>query len=196
MIRLPPPAAMSGSRKGERRGDRRTRHRERRARRRRAVEATGRRTSCSRSCAASARCTGAGGSSEYPDGGRLLVGDDRRRRPRGQPRLGDLLLGTRRRHGVRRDLPARALRGRCSSAWTRPSTTASRRCSSAASRRSGSPTTRTTIRAIVRDVLDRLDGPRDAATWSADVAQPVVSRVIGSFMGTASRGRRDLGAAS
>ena len=29
---------------------------------------------------------------EFPEGGRLLVGHDRRRRPRGQPRLADLLL--------------------------------------------------------------------------------------------------------
>jgi cholest-4-en-3-one 26-monooxygenase len=38
------------------------------------------------------------------------------------------------------------------------------------------------IRAIVREVLDRLDG-RDTCDLVADVAQPVVSRVIGSFMG-------------
>ncbi len=38
------------------------------------------------------------------------------------------------------------------------------------------------IRAIVRDVLDRLDG-RDECDLVTDVAQPVVSRVIGSFMG-------------
>jgi cytochrome P450 len=39
------------------------------------------------------------------------------------------------------------------------------------------------IRAIVADVLDRLDG-RETCDLVADVAQPVVSRVIGSFMGT------------
>ena len=39
------------------------------------------------------------------------------------------------------------------------------------------------IRAIVRDVLDRLDG-RDRCDLVSDVAQPVVSRVIHSFMGT------------
>jgi cytochrome P450 len=39
------------------------------------------------------------------------------------------------------------------------------------------------IRAIVVDVLDRLDG-RETCDLVADVAQPVVSRVIHSFMGT------------
>jgi cytochrome P450 len=38
------------------------------------------------------------------------------------------------------------------------------------------------IRAIVRKVLDRLDG-RETCDLVSDVAQPVVSRVIGSFMG-------------
>jgi len=38
------------------------------------------------------------------------------------------------------------------------------------------------IRAIVTDVLDRLDG-RDTCDLVTDFAQPVVSRVIGSFMG-------------
>jgi len=38
------------------------------------------------------------------------------------------------------------------------------------------------IRAIVRGVLDRLEG-RDTCDLVTDVAQPVVSRVIGSFMG-------------
>jgi cytochrome P450 len=38
------------------------------------------------------------------------------------------------------------------------------------------------IRAIVTDVLDRLEG-RQTADLVTDVAQPVVSRVIGSFMG-------------
>jgi cytochrome P450 len=38
------------------------------------------------------------------------------------------------------------------------------------------------IRAIVTDVLDRLDG-REVCDLVTDVAQPVVSRVIGSFMG-------------
>jgi cytochrome P450 len=38
------------------------------------------------------------------------------------------------------------------------------------------------IRAIVRDVLDRVDG-RETCDLVVDVAQPVVSRVIGSFMG-------------
>ena len=38
------------------------------------------------------------------------------------------------------------------------------------------------IRTITRNVLDRLEG-RDACDLVADVAQPAVSRVIGSFMG-------------
>jgi cholest-4-en-3-one 26-monooxygenase len=38
------------------------------------------------------------------------------------------------------------------------------------------------IRSIVRDVLDRLDG-QEACDLVTDVAQPVVARVIGSFMG-------------
>ncbi len=38
------------------------------------------------------------------------------------------------------------------------------------------------IRAITRDVLDQLDG-RETCDLVTDVAQPVVSRVIGSFMG-------------
>ncbi len=38
------------------------------------------------------------------------------------------------------------------------------------------------IRAIVIDVLDRLDG-RDTCDLVSEVAQPIVSRVIGSFMG-------------
>jgi len=38
------------------------------------------------------------------------------------------------------------------------------------------------IRAIVRDVLERVDG-RETCDLVTDVAQPVVSRVIGSFMG-------------
>jgi cytochrome P450 len=40
------------------------------------------------------------------------------------------------------------------------------------------------IRAIVHGVLDRLDG-RETADLVTDVAQPVVARVIGSFMGIA-----------
>jgi cytochrome P450 len=40
------------------------------------------------------------------------------------------------------------------------------------------------IREITREVLDRLEG-RDSCDLVSDVAQPVVARVIGSFMGTA-----------
>ncbi len=50
------------------------------------------------------------------------------------------------------------------------------------------------IRAIVTGVLDRLDG-RERCDLVTDVAQPVVSRVIGSFMGIPPGGRRDLGPA-
>ena len=73
-------------------------------------------------------------------------------------------------------------RGRCSSAWTRPSTTASRCSSRPASRPSGSPpTSRPSARS----------SPTCSTAWRAarqadlvtDVAQPIVSRVIGSFMG-------------
>jgi cytochrome P450 len=40
------------------------------------------------------------------------------------------------------------------------------------------------VRKIVTDVLDRLEG-RDACDLVSELAQPVVARVIGSFMGTA-----------
>ena len=40
------------------------------------------------------------------------------------------------------------------------------------------------IRAISSDVLDRLEG-RDEIDLVAEIATPVVSRVIGSFVGTA-----------
>src|SRR5271168_889107 len=38
------------------------------------------------------------------------------------------------------------------------------------------------IRAIAVNVLDRLDG-RESCDLVSDIAQPIVSRVIGSFMG-------------
>ena len=50
------------------------------------------------------------------------------------------------------------------------------------------------IRAIVVDVLDRLDG-REECDLVTEVAQPVVSRVIGSFMGIPPEDRRVLPAA-
>ena len=81
-----------------------------------------------------------------------------------------------------RDHAARARSRRCSSGWTRPSTTASRRSSSAASRPSASPSTRTRSARSRVGVLDRLEG-RETCDLVTDVAQPVVSRVIGSFMG-------------
>ena len=49
------------------------------------------------------------------------------------------------------------------------------------------------IREIAVGVLDGLKG-RETCDLVNDVAQPVVSRVIGSFMGLAARRRRDLGA--
>ena len=108
-----------------------------------------------------------------PRRGRVLVGHDRGRRLRGQPRLADLLLGDRR---LRRAEATRSCRSscsrRCSSGWTRPSTTASRRSSSAASRRSGSPSTRTrSARSPSRCSI----GSRAATTCDLvnDVAQPV-----------------------
>ena len=48
------------------------------------------------------------------------------------------------------------------------------------------------IRAIVTNVLDRLEG-RESCDLVSDVAQPAVARVIGSFMGHPGGGRRDLG---
>ena len=71
---------------------------------------------------------------------------------------------------------------RCSSAWTRRSTIASRRCSSAASRRSGSPITRTRS-ARSRSTCSTSSAIGRRCDLVSDVAQPVVSRVIHSFMG-------------
>ena len=56
---------------------------------------------------ASARCTGPR-DHRVPGRGRLLVGHHRGRRPRGQPRLADLLVRARRHHGGHERLPARA----------------------------------------------------------------------------------------
>ena len=50
------------------------------------------------------------------------------------------------------------------------------------------------IRAITRDVLDQLEG-RETCDLVDDVAQPVVSRVIASFMGLPEGDDVDLGAA-
>ena len=71
---------------------------------------------------------------------------------------------------------------RCSSAWIRRSTTASRRSSSAGFTPKRIAEHEDAIRAITIDVLDRLEG-RESCDLVTDVAQPVVSRVIGSFMG-------------
>ena len=78
--------------------------------------------------------------------------------------------------------PHRADRGPCSSAWILQSTTGSRRCSRRASRRSGSPPTRTRS-ARSRSTCSTGLRSRETCDLVTDVAQPVVSRVIGSFMG-------------
>ena len=155
---------------------------------------TARRTSCSRELRA--RVPGALDRADHrvPRGGRLLVGHERRGRPRGQPRLGDLLLRARRHHRAdRRDHPARAHRRRCSSGWTRRSTTASRRCSSAASRRSGSPSTRTRSARSPTRVLDGLDGPRDVRPRHRRRPAGRLARDR-ELHGHPAGGRRDLGA--
>ncbi len=84
--------------------------------------------------------------------------------------------------------------GRCSSAWTRPSTTASRRSSSAASRPSGSPTTRTRSARSRSDVLDRLEGARrcDLVARGRPAGRLAGDRQL---HGHRRGGRRDLGAA-
>ncbi len=144
---------------------------------------TARRTSCSSGCGTKCPVHWTSRITEYPEEAgywSVTTADDVHD---GQPRLGDLLVGARRRHGADRRGHARSSScGRCSSAWTRRSTTGSRCCSSAASRRSGSPSTRTRSARSPWDVLDRLEG-REACDLVTDVAQPVVSRVIGSFMG-------------
>ena len=70
---------------------------------------TARRTSCSSACGRECPVHWTSRITEYPRGGRVLVGDHGRRRPRGQPRLGDLLVRARRHHRAdRRDHAARA----------------------------------------------------------------------------------------
>ncbi len=147
--------------------------------------------SCSRRCAqvpgALVRADRA-----VPLGGRLLVGDHGRGRAHGQPRLADLLLGTGRRDGVRGGLPAGARAGdvhrhgpsahdRIKALFQRGFTP--KRIADHEQR----------IRAITCDVLDRLEG-RDSCDLVSDVAQPVVSRVISSFMGLVRGRRRAVGA--
>ena len=159
----------------------RKRSRERARDRAGAVEEA-RRTSCSSGCATGARCTGPRGSPSTPT--RPATGRSRR------PTTSTPSAGTGRpirpsaaaSPPLTERLPARADRRRCSSAWTRPSTTASRRCSRRgftpkriADARGRDPRDRV-------DVLDRLEG-RETCDLVTDVAQPVVSRVIGSFMG-------------
>ena len=137
---------------------------------------------CSSGCARSARSTGPRSIPEFPARGRLLVGDDGGGRPHGQPRLADLLLRTRRHHGGRACFRSSSRR-RCSSAWTRPSTTASRR----SSRRGFTPKRIADHEDAIRAIVARGARPARAAARRCDlvndVAQPVVSRVIGSFMG-------------
>ena len=67
-----------------------------------------RRTSCSASCAARCPVHWTAKITRVPGRGRLLVGHDRGRRPHRQPRLADVLVGARRRHGGQRRLPDRA----------------------------------------------------------------------------------------
>ncbi len=116
-----------------------------------------------------------------PGGGRLLVGDDAGRHLHDQPRLGDLLLRTGRHPRRQRPVPARALARdvhRHGPAEARPPEGAlPARLHTEADRRArgGDP----------RDHAARArppGGPRSCDLVN-DVAQPVVSRVIGSFMG-------------
>ena len=135
------------------------------------------------------------GITEYPGGGGLLVGHDRRRRLHGQPRLGDLLLRTRRlrrpanasfplelQHGdVHRDGPAEA----------RPRQGAlPARLHAAADRRARGRDPRDHDR-----VLDRLEG-RERRSTSSTTSPSRSSRVIGSFMGLDAVRRRSRGRSS
>ena len=98
---------------------------------------------------------------EFPERSRLLVGDHGRRRPRGQPRLADLLLRTAAASSRSTRSSRSSSRGRCSSAWTRPSTTGSRR----SSRRGFTPKRIAAHEDAIREIVDRRArpprGPRD-----------------------------------
>ena len=139
--------------------------------------------SCSRGCARSARCTTPAKITEYPEEAgywSATKADDLRTvsldwETYSSERGGITALT----HSI---LPLELCRP-CSSAWTRPSTIASRCSSSAASRQSGSPSTRTRSARYAGEVLDGLDG-RETCDLVEEVAQPFVARVIGSFMGT------------
>ena len=89
--------------------------------------------------------------------------------------------------------PARTGSSGCSSGWTRPSTTGikalfQRGVHPEGDRRS----TRTRSARSPTGVLDGLDG-RETCDLVTDVAQPVVARVIGSFMGLDPAGRQAVG---
>ena len=101
----------------------------------------------------------------------------------------------RRHHGARRTRSCRSsCSRRCSSAWTRPSTTGSRRCSSAASRRSGSPSTRTRSARSRSTCSTRLEGARTCDL--VDRRRPAGRRARDRQLhGPAARGRRGLGEA-
>ena len=140
---------------------------------------TGRLTSCSGDCAAMPGPPL--GAERVPRRGRLLVGRQGRRRPHRQPRLADVLLRARRLHGAHPRDPARADDldvHRDGPAEARPAQGAlSARLHAEADREHEDE-----IRAITVRVLDRLEG-RESCDIVNDIAQPVVSRVIGSFMG-------------
>ena len=120
---------------------------------------------------------------EYPEEAGYWSVTTRRRRPRRQPRLEDVLLGARRHHRGHRGCSRSSSCGRCSSGWIRPSTTASRRCSRPGSRR------KRIADARGRDPQDRhrrarpARGPRDLRPRRSTSPSPSSSRVIGSFMG-------------
>ena len=129
-----------------------------------------------------------------PRRGRLLVGHDRRRRPRGQPRLGDLLVRARRHHRAQRGLPDRAHAGdvhRHGPAQARPPQGAvPARLHAQADRRARGRDPRRSPSAC--STASRAARPCDLVN---DVAQPVVVARDRQLHGHPGRGRRDLGAA-
>ena len=136
----------------------------------------------SSACGARTRCTGA---RWRP--GRTSRASGRSRAPRTSTRSagGGRTFSSQTRRHRRRATPGRrsSSRRRCSSRWTRRVTTGSRRSSSAGFTPKRIAEHEEEIRAIVDRVLDRLEG-REEFDIVADVATPVVSRVIGSFVGT------------
>ena len=114
---------------------------------------------------------------------RVLVGHPRRGHPRDQPRVGE--PSPRSGAGCRNVTVARrwSSRRRCSSRWIRHGTTASRR---PYLQRGFTPKRIAEHEAAIRAIVDRvlrLDD-REEIDVVADIASPVVSRVIGSFVGT------------